>query len=67
MPVRPEDGYEAIGSRVFAEEHLGLVVLAIATPQGGEIRLHMKRSTFDALAGQIAAVKADIDRRAPSR
>jgi hypothetical protein len=57
--------YEAIGSEVFAEAHLGMLVIEIATSRGEKVAVHMRRSTFDDLAEQIAKAKADVDKRAP--
>jgi hypothetical protein len=65
MPTPERVEYEAVNSRVSAVEHLGLVVLEIATSQGSEVALHMRRSAFDALAAQIAEAHDDLKKRAP--
>jgi hypothetical protein len=58
--------YEAIGFEVFAEDHLGYVVIQVATPQGTKVALRMRRSTFDNLAERIAKTHADVEKRAPN-
>jgi hypothetical protein len=56
--------YEALAFEVFAEEHLGYLVIAVATSDGQKVALRMRRSTFDDLAVQIAGAKACRDARA---
>jgi hypothetical protein len=59
--------YEAIGSRVYLEAHLGLVVLELATSQGSKVAVHMRRMTFDDLAERIAKAQLDANDRARGR
>jgi hypothetical protein len=54
MSKFPRDGFEAIGAEVFVEPALALMVFDIADPNGEKIRIHMRRTTFDDLAGRIA-------------
>jgi hypothetical protein len=56
--------YEAIGFDVYAEAHLGMLVIEIATSQGAKVAVHMRRSTFDDLAERIAKAQSDAGRRA---
>jgi hypothetical protein len=63
MPSPARVEYEVIASKVFAEAPLGYLVLEIATPQGEQIALRMRRSTFDELAARVAMARDDLERR----
>ena len=66
MPTPERTEYEVIGSKVYAAAQLGYLVLEIATPQGEQIALHMRRSTFDELAAHVARARAALERREQS-
>jgi hypothetical protein len=65
MPVPARTEYEVIGSKVYTAPQLGYLVLEIATPQGEQIALHMRRSTFDELAVHVATARPDLEKHAP--
>jgi hypothetical protein len=67
MPTPERVEYEVIASKVYAEAHLGYLVLEIATPQGEQIALRMRRSTFDELAGHVAAALVGLEKRERAR
>jgi hypothetical protein len=57
--------FEAIGFRVFAEEHLGFVVVEIATALDATVALRVRRSTFDDLVEQLTSARSERNKRAP--
>jgi hypothetical protein len=62
MNTTPRIEYEVQSSEVFAEEHLGMVVLEIASSQGEKVAIVMRRSVFETLADQIQKAKAGFDK-----
>jgi hypothetical protein len=67
MPEPSRIEYEAIGFEVFAEEHLGYLVIEVVLPNQDKVALRMRRSTFDDLAGRIAEAQSKRDERARQR
>ena len=59
--------YEATDIAVHAAEHLGMLVMAVATSKDEKIAVHMRRSVFDHLCDEIDAVRMNEGKPVPRR